>query len=265
MSPESKKVSEVIPRESLGSLSGCLVDGNAEQQKRERSVRRRALALSILFESAALAALLLIPLFGKTARIALGKTYVPIPPYGHPANHARGNKKPAPTPPTKTGNRYSFPAPTDRPEPPRTGEEGPTGPPVLSSSGNQQDDGPVCNWCVNTGDKNSGPRPPQPEIEPSQKPAVLHLTHLDPGMLIHRVEPIYPLLAKQMHREGRVELRAVIATDGSMQSLQVVGGDPLFYQSALEAVRQWHYRATFLNGKAVEIDTSITVIYTIGH
>jgi TonB family protein len=265
MSPEPKNVPEAIARESRISLSGCLVDGNAEQRTRERRVRRRALALSIVLQGAALTALVLIPLFGKTEHIALGKSCVPIPPYGHPANHARGTQKPAPSPPTKAGNRYNiFPAPTDRPEPPRTGEEGPIGPPVIGSSGEQQNDGQVCNWCV-TGDKNSGPRPPQPEIEPSQKPAVMHVTHLDPGMLIHRVEPIYPFLPKQMHREGRVELRALIATDGSIQSLQVVGGDPLFYQSALEAVRQWHYRATFLNGKAVEIDTAITVIYTIGH
>jgi len=84
-------------------------------------------------------------------------------------------------------------------------------------------------------------------------------------MLIRRVEPIYPPLARQMHREGRVELRAIIATDGSIQSLEIVGGDPLFYQSALEAVRQWHYKPTILNGQAVEIDTYITVIYIMQH
>jgi protein TonB len=55
----------------------------------------------------------------------------------------------------------------------------------------------------------------------------------------------------------------VIATDGTIQSLQVVSGDPLFYQSALEAVRQWRYRPTVLNDEAVEVDTFITVIYNI--
>jgi TonB family protein len=60
-----------------------------------------------------------------------------------------------------------------------------------------------------------------------------------------------------------VELRAIIATDGTIQSLQVVSGDPLFYQSVLEAVRQWRYRPTVLNGIAVEIDTFITVIYNM--
>jgi len=82
-------------------------------------------------------------------------------------------------------------------------------------------------------------------------------------MLIHRVEPVYPALARQLGRAGRVELRAVIATDGTIQSLQVVSGDPLFYQSAIDAVRQWRYRPTVLNGEPVEIDTFITVIYNI--
>ncbi len=84
-------------------------------------------------------------------------------------------------------------------------------------------------------------------------------------MLIQRVEPVYPPLAIQIHREGRVELRAVIATDGTIQSLQVVSGDPFFIQSALSAVRQWRYRATILDGQSVEIDTYITVTYTMQH
>ena len=84
-------------------------------------------------------------------------------------------------------------------------------------------------------------------------------------MLIRRVEPVYPPLAIQIHREGRVELRAIIATDGTIRSLEIVSGDPIFYQSALEAVRQWHYKPTILNGQPVEIDTHITVIYTVSH
>jgi protein TonB len=89
------------------------------------------------------------------------------------------------------------------------------------------------------------------------------VTHIDPAMLIHRVEPVYPTLARQIGRAGRVELRAVIATDGTIQALQVVSGDPMFYQSAMAAVRQWRYRPTVLNGQPVEIDTFITVIYNV--
>jgi len=92
---------------------------------------------------------------------------------------------------------------------------------------------------------------------------VIHTTHIDPALLTHRVEPVYPILAKQLGRSGRVELRAIIATDGSIQSLQVVSGDPMFYQSALDAVRQWRYTPTVLNGQVMEVDTYITVIYNV--
>ena len=84
-------------------------------------------------------------------------------------------------------------------------------------------------------------------------------------MLIHRVEPTYPALARQVRVEGHVELHAIIATDGTIQSLQVISGHPLLVQSALEAVRQWRYRATILDGQPVEVDTYITVVYTLQH
>ncbi len=74
-----------------------------------------------------------------------------------------------------------------------------------------------------------------------------------------------PSLATQIRREGRIELRAIIATDGTIQSLEVISGDPLFIQSALSAVREWHYRPTILDGQPVEVDTQITVIYTLTH
>ena len=82
-------------------------------------------------------------------------------------------------------------------------------------------------------------------------------------MLIYRVDPIYPPLARQIHKEGRVELRAIIATDGTIQSLEIESGEPIFYQSAKDAVSQWRYKPTILNGQPMQIDTHITVIYTM--
>ena len=96
----------------------------------------------------------------------------------------------------------------------------------------------------------AGPRRPDAVVA-RETPRIMHQTHIDPAMLVHRVEPVYPTLAKQLGRAGKVELRAVIAADGTIQSLQVVSGDPLFYQSALDAVRQWRYRPTVLNGAPV--------------
>ena len=136
--------------------------------------------------------------------------------------------------------------------------------PAPEPPGDSVDAGPSvpCPTCIDIG-RNEGPRPPsQPQPE---RPHVVHITHIDPALLIHRVEPVYPTLMRQIGRSGRVELRAVIATDGTIQSLKVVSGDPGFYQSAMDAVGQWRYRPTVLNGQPVEIDTFITVIYNINH
>jgi protein TonB len=86
---------------------------------------------------------------------------------------------------------------------------------------------------------------------------------MDPAILIRRVEPVYPILAKMAHREGRIELRAIISTDGSIRSLEVISGDPLFVRASYDAVSQWRYRPLILNGQAVEVETNITVIFQL--
>src|SRR5207302_9632016 len=131
--------------------------------------------------------------------------------------------------------------------------------------GNKATEGPACSSIVNLGGNNAGPRPTQPAKEIRTKPRVVQVTDLDPAMLIRRVEAVYPPVARQTHREGRVELRAIIGTDGTIQSLRIVASDPLFDLSASEAVQQWRYKPTILNGQPVEIDTYITVIYTTQH
>ena len=94
---EPQEVRGKSSEEGFGSLRGCLVEGDAEQRIRERRVRRRALTISIVLQSAVLAALILVPLFSKTPRIALAN-YVPVPPYHHPGGPTRPDHRP-PTPP----------------------------------------------------------------------------------------------------------------------------------------------------------------------
>ena len=81
--------------------------------------------------------------------------------------------------------------------------------------------------------------------------------------IIRRIEPVYPPIALQIRHEGRVELHAIIATDGTIQSLEVLSGDPLFIPSALAAVREWRYQPNLLDGQPIEVDTHITVVYTL--
>jgi TonB family protein len=262
MLPEPEKVSGKVPEDSLGSLSGCLVDGDAEQRTRERRVKRRALAISVALQCAVLTVLVLVPLFAKTERIAT-KGYVPLPPYGHRGSPQRDRTRPTPIRPTNPHADFIvFNSQSIKPHLPDGPSTGPVGNPE-DPIGNQLI-GPGCDSCIDIGGKGIGIRPPQP-VETHAKPQLVHVGTIDPAMLIHRVEPVYPPLARQTHRDGRVELRAIIGTDGTIQSLQIVVSDPLFNQSAMEAVRQWRYRPTILNGQPVEIDTYITVIYTTQH
>jgi len=82
--------------------------------------------------------------------------------------------------------------------------------------------------------------------------------------MIRQVQPSYPQIAKKAHVQGTVVLHAVISKDGSVQELTYVSGPPLLMPAALEAVRQWKYQPTLLNGEPVEVDTTISVIFTIG-
>jgi protein TonB len=247
------------PQNDFGSLQGCFVEGSPEQRKRERRIRRRALIISVAAQAAIVTAIILVPLFGKPERIALANM-TPIPPYypnripARPETPARPNT-PHPRIYTDT-TLYQPPVIPGRidesPEPPSSEPPG-----IPEGAG----PGAPCPACIPIDDGRRQPERPA-DVRP-QKPPRMMVGHLEPAMLVHRVEPEYPALAKQIHREGQVELRAVIAIDGSIQSLQVVSGDPLFLRSATDAVSQWRYRATVLNGQPVEIETYITVIYTL--
>jgi protein TonB len=81
--------------------------------------------------------------------------------------------------------------------------------------------------------------------------------------IVNRTTPVYPPLARQTRISGTVRLHAIIAKDGTVQQLEVVSGHPLLVQSALEAVRQWRYQPTLLNGEPVEVDTTVDVIFSL--
>jgi len=81
--------------------------------------------------------------------------------------------------------------------------------------------------------------------------------------LVNRVQPVYPPLARQTRISGTVKLHAIIGKDGAVTQLQVLSGHPLLVQSALDAVKQWRYQPTLLNGEPVEVDTEIDVIFSL--
>ena len=78
------------------------------------------------------------------------------------------------------------------------------------------------------------------------------------------MQPVYPQIARTAHISGTVLLHAVIAKDGTIQELTYVSGPALLMRSAMDAVREWRYKPTLLNGEPVEVDTTIQVVFSLG-
>ncbi|MGA8761805.1 MAG: TonB family protein [Candidatus Sulfotelmatobacter sp.] len=83
------------------------------------------------------------------------------------------------------------------------------------------------------------------------------------GLLVRKVQPTYPPLARQARIQGQVLLRAQISKDGSIENLQLISGHPMLAPAAIEAVKQWKYRPYLLNGEPVEVDTEVVVNFTL--
>jgi protein TonB len=91
----------------------------------------------------------------------------------------------------------------------------------------------------------------------------LPVSRMMEGNLVHRVQPDYPPLARQVRVQGQVVLRAMINREGTIENLQVLSGHPMLVQAALDAVRQWRYRPCVLNGEPVEVETQVTVNFVL--
>ena len=97
-----------------------------------------------------------------------------------------------------------------------------------------------------------------PAILPSSNLAISHVTEATP---VHKVPPVYPLEARAIHLGGAVVLEATITEDGSTRDLKVISGPPVLAKAAIEAVRQWRYRPSLLNGKPVAVQKQIRIVF----
>ena len=108
----------------------------------------------------------------------------------------------------------------------------------------------------------SGPAGPPPP--PPTGPQRIRVGgNVEAASLINKIAPEYPPIAKTAHVSGTVILHAIIGKDGAIRELQYVSGPPLLMKSALDAVKQWRYKPTMLNGDAVEVDTTIDVVFSL--
>ncbi len=216
--------------------------------------------LSLGGELAVLAVLLLIPLIyiQTLPRAWRETTLLPPPPPTAPAQTVRATTRTAPTPTEAT---MTIPAVI----PPHAVVVHDTTPVTMPpGEGNT----PIIGAIPGLGNSSrwnsilpkSAPAPPASAATPSR----IHVSRgVEAARLIRMVKPIYPQIALQARIEGTVVLEAVVGTDGSVESLRYVSGPPLLVQAAIDAVRQWRYQPTLLNGKPVSVETTITVIFTL--
>jgi TonB family protein len=116
--------------------------------------------------------------------------------------------------------------------------------------------------------------PPQPPLPfaafgggaPVKGPQGANITpDVGSGVLVNRVNPVYPPLARQARIQGVVTLKAYIRKDGNVMNLEVISGHPLLAPAAIEAAKQWKYKPFRLNGEPVPVDTQIQINFTLSN
>ena len=253
---------ESVPPKTI--LDRCLVDGDASTIASGRRLRRKALGISCAIETVALALLIIAPLWTSIAQPTFSKpTFVPFFP-GETRSPDVSRHQPISTP--RPGVRHdTFIRFTVGHVPQR---------PAQSTEDAGDNNRSIAGW--DTGPWGAGapifsgiaiadpPLPPPRTIRKSEEKGPLKVSEgVEQAQLISRIEPRYPPLALQIKKEGTVILHAIISRDGSITALDVLSGHPLLVKAALDAVRQWRYRPTLLNGEPVEVETTITVIFRL--
>ncbi|HTE89649.1 MAG TPA: TonB family protein [Terriglobales bacterium] len=99
---------------------------------------------------------------------------------------------------------------------------------------------------------------------PTAVPQVVKVSQgVSEGLLVKRVQPVYPAQARQMRVQGPVQLQATISKDGAITNVKVMSGSPQLSRAAVDAVKQWKYKPYYLNNEPVEIQTQIIVNFKL--
>ncbi len=252
----------------LANLSQCMMDSDPEVLARARRLRREAILVSVVLEAVLLAAMLVWPLLTLGV---LPHRYIltPLPPYrggGGSASVQHQRKGIHPPAISDRLGRIKFPTPKAASHAHELATE--SAPDIQPGSGNpfgidfgpaSGPAGPFVPW-----GNSHGPSVERPHAPPA-KPAIRQRISegVMAGSLIYRVEPAYPQIAIAMRLTGTVRLRAIIATDGTVQNLEILSGNPILAPPARDAVSRWRYRPTLLNGDPVEVETYITVSFVL--
>ena len=244
-------------------LGRCLVEGDPEATSNARRARRKTFGVSLAIEILLLGVLVAAPLLTSVAQPEMRHNLPPqLAFFG--AWHAHSTVQHAITP--TTGRRPEIPNPFQQTPAPGVTVH------VREPEGAEDVSAPeLPGGYVPGGIEVTELERIPPPIEPPRIEQPAHsekrLLKMSEGVLeaqlISRVEPRYPTLAVQTRQSGTVVLHAIISRDGRINALEVVSGSPFFVQAALDAVRQWRYRPTMLNGEPVEVETTITVQFLL--
>ncbi|MGO9318260.1 MAG: energy transducer TonB [Terracidiphilus sp.] len=102
-----------------------------------------------------------------------------------------------------------------------------------------------------------------PAVHPSVTGPLRISTSVEEGLLIQKTMPVYPAFARTTGTSGTVTLAAIISKNGTIENLRVISGPMMLQQAALDAVRTWRYRPYLLDGQPVEVETTVSVIFTL--
>lgn len=114
------------------------------------------------------------------------------------------------------------------------------------------------------GGSGKGPAAPPPPKPVAHKGPYRVGGKVQPPKLVRQVQPMYPPLARQARIQGDVVIDSVIDTQGKVTQMRVVSGSPLLVQAAIQALEQWRYQPTLLNGQPVAVDMLVTLHFTLG-
>jgi len=254
----------MILRGNRGGMRG-VYSGMFEQSilVRQQTTKPWTVAATLATELAGIGLLILIPLvWTQNMPGVLTKVGVWLPP-SRPPEIKPQPVQTGPRPPTKPSPWQEYYVPHVLPPRPVMFDDGP--PDVASSVGTTSVvvPGMLLSQFSASGDK--PPEPPQVRrpVQASTTPAVIRVSHIDPAKLLYKVVPEYPRAARIARIQGVVRLAGVIATDGSIRSLQVISGPALLVNAAVKAVQQWRFQPTVLNGQPVEVIAPIDVTFTL--
>lgn len=256
----------IPPQQALVSLAvtafiqeGTMFDDTLNSSWDERSRRGLTTLTSLGLQALAVGGLLVLPLLRPMGLPLLRQLSTPVS-VGEPLaetpavrTHAGAN-----TAAPSSASIFLRPSPRLRTDLPAAGDDGPpqvpsSGPYISGLKGGS--DGVLNSF-------GAGTRPIMP-VAPAVLTHPITVSHMSEGDLVRKILPTYPPLARVARLQGQVVLQAVISKQGTIENLKVLAGHPMLVPAAIEAVRQWRYRPYILNNEPVEVETQITVNFSL--